>query len=508
MARIIRKNAAFCILTVLLFCGCGKNSVPQKQVIRTFEELNSPQYRIGCMTGIVATDTAKRMMAKAQYAEFPMPVDAFTALCSGKVDAVVLDRPTLEFLALAHPELSVLKEDLAVGHISVAAARRSAALMAQVNEFIRQYRADGSCRQMFDRWFHTKDSRMPQIPEPEKPTGTLKVGITVNNEPMCFLQNGKIAGFDSEFALRLGAFLNRKVQFTDIPYDALTAALKSGRIDLAIAQMDAQPEREESVLFSDNYIDSPVTAVVRCREIADLQCSREQICRSFVKTFVHESRWKLILQGLGTTIVITFFAVLAGTVLALVLCLMCRSKSRIAVWTGERFISLMMGTPVLVVLMIFYYVVFARVDIHGIFVAILVFSLDFAAYTGVTLRSGIDMIPHSQMEAALALGHRPTAAFFRFILPQAVYRILPVYRGTVISTLKSTSIVGYIAIMDLTKAGDIIRSRTYEAFFPLIAIALLYFLSAKCLTGILLYLEKRMDPEQHRKKLSQQVSHD
>ena len=152
------------------------------------------------------------------------------------------------------------------------------------------------------------------------------------------------------------------------------------------------------------------------------------------------------------------------------------------------------GTPAVVLLMILYYIVFGKSGLNAVVVAIVGFSLNLAAYVSEMMRSGIESIDPGQREAALALGFTEKQAFYKFIFPQATTRFLPVYRGEIVSLLKNTSIVGYIAIQDLTKMSDIIRSRTYEAFFPLIATALIYFLLAWVISLILSKVEKMTDP--------------
>ena len=148
--------------------------------------------------------------------------------------------------------------------------------------------------------------------------------------------------------------------------------------------------------------------------------------------------------------------------------------------------------------MILYYVIFGKSGIAAVWVAVIGFSLNFAAYVSEILRSGIDSIDKGQREAALALGYSENQAFFRFIFPQAALRQLPVYRGEIISLLKNTSIVGYIAIQDLTKMSDIIRSRTYEAFFPLIVTAVIYFILAWIIALILRFVLKLIDPREKK----------
>ena len=148
--------------------------------------------------------------------------------------------------------------------------------------------------------------------------------------------------------------------------------------------------------------------------------------------------------------------------------------------------------------MILYYVVFGRSGIKAVWVAVIGFTLNFAAYGSEIMRSSIDAIDGGQREAALALGYSERQAFFDFVFPQAAVRFLPVLRGEAISLLKSTSVVGYIAIQDLTKMSDIIRSRTFEAFFPLIATALIYFALAWLIGVVAKLLLDHIDPRHKR----------
>ena len=142
---------------------------------------------------------------------------------------------------------------------------------------------------------------------------------------------------------------------------------------------------------------------------------------------------------------------------------------------------------------------FGMSGLEAVWVAVVGFSLNFGAYASEIMRSGIGSIDGGQREAALALGYSENQAFFRFIFPQAAMHFLPVYSQEIVSLLKSTSIVGYIAIQDLTKMSDIIRSRTYEAFFPLIATALIYFILAWVISAIPKLLMKCISTKKKRK---------
>jgi ABC-type amino acid transport system permease subunit len=166
---------------------------------------------------------------------------------------------------------------------------------------------------------------------------------------------------------------------------------------------------------------------------------------------------------------------------------------------AKIYIDILRGTPVLVLLMLIFYVVFASVNISPVFVAVIAFGMNFAAYIAEIFRAGIQSIDRGQTEAAIAIGFTPVQSFVHIILPQTIQRILPVYKGEFISLVKMTSIVGYIAVQDLTKASDIIRSRTFDAFFPLIIVAILYFGLAWVLTLALERVEIMTNSRSRRK---------
>ena len=208
------------------------------------------------------------------------------------------------------------------------------------------------------------------------------------------------------------------------------------------------------------------------------------LTESFYNNLIAEDRYKMVLDGLQVTLLITFWAVILGTLLAGLVCWMRMSQRRWLQQTAKVYIELMRGTPVLVLLMLMYYVVMAPIDATGIVVAIVTFAMNTAAYISEMLRTTIQGIDRGQTEAGLALGFTPRQTFFKIVLPQVVNAVMPVYQGEVVSLLKGTSIVGYIAVADMTRASDLIRSRTFDAFFPLIVTAIIYFLMA-WLVGLL-----------------------
>jgi polar amino acid transport system substrate-binding protein len=221
---------------------------------------------------------------------------------------------------------------------------------------------------------------------------------------------------------------------------------------------------------------------------------------SLHSTFFKEARWKLILHGLWTTVLVSVFATLLGTLLGAGVCFLRMSDHWLPRQIGRFYIAVVRGLPVLLLLMLIFYVGFARIDVNPLLVAIIAFGMNFAAYVAEMFRSGVEGVDRGQHEAGIAMGFTPVQTFFYITLPQAVRRILPVYRGEFISLVKMTSIVGYIGVQDLTKASDIIRSRTFEAFFPLVMVALIYFLVIWVLGWALDAIDRRTDPAWRRRR--------
>lgn len=197
---------------------------------------------------------------------------------------------------------------------------------------------------------------------------------------------------------------------------------------------------------------------------------------------------------------ISILASIFGTMLGAGICYMRLSKRLLLRLPARVFIDILRGMPVLVLLMLIFYVVFASVDISPVLVAVVAFGLNFAAYAAEIFRSGIEGIDKGQTEAGISLGFTRTSTFIYIVMPQMIQRVLPVYKGEFISLVKMTSIVGYIAVQDLTKASDIIRSRTFDAFFPLVMVAVLYFAVSWVLIQLLDFIERRTDPKRRREE--------
>ena len=214
-------------------------------------------------------------------------------------------------------------------------------------------------------------------------------------------------------------------------------------------------------------------------------------------TFLKDDRWKYLTDGLSTTLIVTFFAVILGMVLGFLIAIVRATHDKIGKLGVLNFcekvdLKVIRGTPVVVQLLILYFIIFATVNIDKTLVAILAFGLNSAAYVAEIVRSGIMSIDNGQFEAGASLGLNYSKTMLFIILPQAFKNILPALANECIVLLKETSVAGYIALVDLTKGGDIIRSQTYEAFLPLIAVAIIYLVMVMFLSAMVSKLERRL----------------
>ncbi|MBO6015403.1 MAG: amino acid ABC transporter permease [Lachnospiraceae bacterium] len=203
-----------------------------------------------------------------------------------------------------------------------------------------------------------------------------------------------------------------------------------------------------------------------------------------------------LVRGLGSTLVITLFAALLGIMIGFLVAIIRSSYAK----TGRLkplnaicnlYLTVIRGTPVVVQLMIMYYVVFVSMN-NKVFVAVIAFGINSGAYVAEIVRSGIMSIDHGQFEAGQSLGFSYPQTMWYVIMPQAFKNVLPALANEFIVLLKETSVCGYIGLVDLTRGGDYIRSRTYEAFLPLFAVALIYLFIVLILTALVSKLERRL----------------
>lgn len=220
----------------------------------------------------------------------------------------------------------------------------------------------------------------------------------------------------------------------------------------------------------------------------------EEIWKRFSKAFLEQERWKLYLEGLGNTIVIALVAALIGTLIGVVFAMVNyihkkNGKLKILSAIANVYITIVRGTPVVLQLMILYFIVFSGWD-NGIMIGAITFGLNSGAYVAEIARAGFESVDDGQMEAGRSLGLSTWQTMYHIVIPQALRNCLPPLFNEFITLVKETAIVGYVGIMDLGKIPGLVQSRTFDYLFPLLIAAVMYLAVVLVLTRILRVIEK------------------
>ena len=417
----------------------------------------------------------------------------------------MLDKPNFNSVARTDKSLTSITVPAYSVEIGFGFQKNDAgnALQAQMNEFLKELKANGKIDELIDKWYgETEPEETIPLDELASNAKTLNVAIDTTRKPFVYMYKGKPVGFEIEVLYMFCKEYGYNVNISDLSFASGLAGLASEKYDLVCGGLYMTDERKESVNFSEPYMNAEVV-MAKC-ERSGFENFMLSLRDSFEKTFIREQRWKLIVEGVCTTMIISVFSVLGGTLLGFALYMLARSKtkwlSKLAKGFAKVYSTIIAGTPTLVILMILFYIVFTSPDMSGVVVAIIGFILTFGSFVYEQLSLTVSGVDNGQLEAAYALGYSRNQTFFRIVLPQAMKMFLPSYSGEIVSLIKATSVVGYIAVNDLTKMGDIIRGNTYEAFFPLIAVALIYFAITWGIAGLLGILKRKAEPKRRKNK--------
>ena len=466
---------------------------------KSFAELNGKT--ISMLTGAPFENLISSKIANVkEFTYYTAIPEMMLGVESKKTDAGLMNNAVAELAVNRDGALAVFPEPLGETAFGLAFAKgdgRCAQWQAAYDR-IPQETKDA----LWKKWTGADDSAKT-VPEQDWPgsNGTIEAAACDSMEPMSYLgQDRQLFGMDIEVILLIAKELDVRVNFTPMDLSAVLSAMGSGKADVGCGSIVITDERRENLDFVD-YCPASFVLVVRSKDGAKEKSFFAGVMESFEKTFIREDRYKLFLSGIWTTLLITVLSILFGTTLGFLMYIGCRRGGKTADTIAKVFIWLIQGMPVVVFLMILYYIIFAKANIRGTAVAVIAFTLVFGAGVFGGLKSGVDAVDAGQLEAAYALGYGDQHAFIKIILPQAIPHFLPGFKGEVVALTKATAIVGYIAVQDLARMGDIIRGRTYEAFFPLIAVAVIYFILGGILRFIVGRVERLYNPKRRKKEV-------
>ncbi len=460
--------------------------------------------KAGVLTGTPHADMINAVIDNASFEYYNSFTDLALALRQNKLDFFVNNDVAFNLMRDTYPEFFALDESICTFDVGTIFPknRDNQELINRFNEYIAGVKADGTLEKLKNYWLNINEWERLEIVK-DGANGTLTLGTCTANKPFAMVVDGEYAGFEialiNDFCKKYGYGL----KIEDCDFAGMLTGIANGKYDFAAAQVAYTKERAENVIYSDFYYVQNVVAIMNGNrtDITNNEGFVENVKVGFKKTFIDENRYMMILSGIWVTLVITVLGFLLAAVVGALVCAMSMCNIKGLRIFANVYSKIMQGTPIVVVLMIIYYVIFGKINISGIFVSILGFGLTTAAYLAQIYKGAIEQVDKGEIEAARSLGLSKLSTFFGIILPQAIRLMLPPLSSQLVGLMKGTSIVGYIAVMDMTKVSDIIRSSTYEALFPLLAIALIYFLISTIILLIIDRISYRLNPANKERKV-------
>lgn len=485
------------LLTLCMFTGCAAEQSSQQSSVTCADDLVGK--KIGVQIGTTGMTYAEGVEG-ATVEKYNKGADAIEALKQGKIDAVLIDASPAKYFVSKNSDIVALDDPFAVEEYACAVKKGNDELTQQINDALSQLRENGTLNLIEQNWLVDAEYGKHPYESPEGITYSGRLVMATNAEfpPYELKEEGEIVGFDVDMMRAVCDILGKELVIDDMAFDSVIAAVDSGKADVGVAGMTVTEDRLKNVNFSDSYTEASQVIIYKSGN-----ASSQNFVEKLKSTFLDKDRWVYLVQGLGNTLLITVLAVVIGIVLGFVIAIIrstnqLTGRLKIPNFICRIYLTVVRGTPMVVQLLIIYFVVFSSVNISKILVAVIAFGLNSAAYVAEIVRSGIMSVDRGQFEAGSSLGFGYTRTMISIILPQAIRNILPALGNEAIVLLKETSVSGYIALNDLTKGGDTIRSQTYEAFLPLIAVALIYLLMVVGLSALVNRLERRLSNDKRK----------
>lgn len=455
-----------------------------KPEYESFDELNGKT--ISMLTGAPFENLiSSKVPDLKEFSYYSNVSEMVMGLKTKKTDAGLLNTMIVDMFTNKDPELAMFPEPLKEAEFGIGFSKSYEDIDLWQSAFDSIDPKDIDA--IWDKWTGADDSAkiMPEV-DWEGKNGVVRVAIGDSMQPACYVgSDGQMLGLEAEIILLMAKQIDYKVEFLPMDFSSLIACVESGKADLCAGSLIITDERKKALDFV-AYYDTAFVFIVRSEKGASNEYNIfGDFTDKFKDALVTDGRYKLIISGLGTTIIISVVSGIIGLLLAFGMeALKRKNKKPINIFLSV-YCRLVAGLPVVVILMILYYVVFASSELPGTFVAIVGFSIIFAPKAYALITNAVDAIDKGQLEGALALGYTEKKAYRRIILPQARKIYFPLLKTQFALLVKETSIVGYIAVVDLTRSGDIIRGYTLEAFFPLLIVAIIYFLLTWLITVVI-----------------------
>ena len=452
------------------------------------------QTTVGVITTSTGEEYAQAYLKNAHIQSYPTLANLIFALESGRVDVAIMDDNVAQDYNKGRDNLIAYRSSLVDSYTAAIFEQNSSnrKLVDQFNGYLARLKESGELDKMVHKWeqrnkegleydevYNFED--LPDI------NGTIKFAISIEAPPFIYLYENFPTGLEIELAYKFFKECGYAADVYQVEIDGILYGLKTGRYNMALGGLTISEERKESLTFSDEIVELSTHAYVLNGSRGSSLGFIGRLNSIFYNSFIYADRYKLFIQGFLTTIYIALMSAIIGSILAILICRYRLTNSEIGNKLCDIFVAGIEGIPTLILLMFLYFVVFNKTNWRGEEIAVIAFSLNFAARFSEIIMVAMRSIDYGQYEAGISAGFARWKVFSIFIIPQSLAIVLPVLKGELISLVKDTSIVGYIAIGDMTRMGDVIRGRTFEPFMLLLVISLVYYILTLIINKIIDY---------------------
>lgn len=464
------------LLIFLLLIGlCACSAEKEEEVISSVQELDGRN--MGCMSGSIFDELIKEKFPDSEIIYFNSRSELLLGLTAGKIDGFVSDEPVAMMMTAQNEQVSYLDEAVGQVEYGICFSDNAKNIMDEFNKYLADIKDNGHLDELINKWITPEGLKQLKVEHQlDGKNGTITCVTTPDAAPFSFIADNVFQGFEVELLNEFCYEYGYGLEINTVSFDALLTSVAMNKYDVAFNGIYITPERAKSVNFCTSTFQGRDVVMIRSgAAAAENKDFLTTIKESFYKNFIEEDRYKLLLSGALTTLIISSLSIICGTLLGLLIFLLAHANDFIRKM-ADLIQRLLAKLPAVVLLMLLFYVVFKSSSISAVIVSIIGFSYMFAHVFYGLLKVGVAAVEHGQTEAAMALGYESMPAFFHIILPQALKTVFDSYLSEVISLIKNTSIVGYVSVNDVTRSSDIIRGRTYDALFPLIVTAFIYYL--------------------------------
>ncbi len=480
--------------TKIMVC---KNRLADSKQLRSLDDLNGK--RLGTVIASLYVPVLEERYTDSEIIQFAGYSDAVQAMRSDRLDAFVVAEPIAKMVVKNTEGLHILEGTVADERLGFIFPLSNTELRNEFDTVLLRLKEDGKLLELERKWIDGEGEETFDIPElTGNKKGVLQVASRYDNAPFTYMKEGKPVGYDVELLYLIASELGYELEFSYGDFATVISGVSSGKMDIGIGSIIYTKERTESIHFTEPTYSTHAVAFALDNTTKNTNFFTNLLA-SFDRTLIRENRWKIVVNGLIITLILSIFSILLGSILGFLYSFPLRSKNRIIRGVANVLSIILDRVPLLVVLMVLYYIIFAKTSLPATVIGIFGFTLTFANSVAGMLNTGIKAVDRGETEAATAMGYSKWQIFTKISFPQAANQMFGSYASSVVALIKETSIIGYITVQDLTKASDIIRGSTYEAFFPLFLTAAIYFILASVFVTLLSVLAKKLDPK-HRKR--------